>query len=244
MYHLIQNKDNKALHIAVFLLSFLFVIPLFSQEKTGKKYEILWHNKDMTTVEDLGKVWIYRYRGDLIKNVSIWDINTGKGTVTYEKNGTLHDLQIVNIERIEAGSGSRSKIIFGINNIPEIVMAEHLYLSGITDFKVTKKYVHEFKPEVKAQEIKRVDETEKVPPVTEPAPEKEGFEPWVSSSVNDTLVKEDGTVLLIKLMEITATSIRYRRADLPNGPVYNVNKRPGTMIVRYKTCIKIVFKEQ
>ena len=43
-------------------------------------------------------------------------------------------------------------------------------------------------------------------------------------SAQDIIVKADGTLLKGKVEEITETSIKYRKADNPTGPLYNVNK--------------------
>lgn len=59
----------------------------------------------------------------------------------------------------------------------------------------------------------------------------------------DEIIFKDGRELKGKVTEITQTEIKYRKCDMPDGPVYVV-KKTEVFMIRYANGSKDVFKEE
>lgn len=231
-------RNNLQGLILAVIVSSILQLNVSAQNKTGQDYEIVWANGDMTTLRDLGKVWITLKKGSDVKNVRVWEIQPENSIVVYEQNGTLHDLMMAKIAYIGSGKFSQSRLYFDQHGVPIIKSnPEYIYsFDTYTNFKVTRKAV-------------KVEETgsENTGTVSTPDPVKN---PSLSTSNQlvenmpacDTIMRPDGEVLLIKVIIINATEIRYRRLDIPEGPVYSINNTPETKVITYPKGFKIIQK--
>lgn len=58
----------------------------------------------------------------------------------------------------------------------------------------------------------------------------------------DTIVKKSGDVILAKILELNPTNIKYKRKDMPDGPLYIENKSE-IMMIKYANGLKEVFND-
>jgi len=59
----------------------------------------------------------------------------------------------------------------------------------------------------------------------------------------DIIIKKDGTKISAKVIEISATNIKYRKFSNSNGPVYNIAKS-SVFMIKYENGEKDVFNEK
>ena len=59
----------------------------------------------------------------------------------------------------------------------------------------------------------------------------------------DELIFKDGTDLKGKVVEINSTSVKYKRCDMPDGPLYVV-KKSEVFMIRYANGIREVIKQE
>lgn len=57
----------------------------------------------------------------------------------------------------------------------------------------------------------------------------------------DTLVKRNGEKLMVKMMEVNPTDVHYKRSDLPDGPLYTLQKEEIKVVI-YSNGIKESFE--
>lgn len=72
---------------------------------------------------------------------------------------------------------------------------------------------------------------------------KESTKNLIKADPCDELVFNDGTELKVKITVIDETEIRYKKCDMPDGPVY-VARKSTVFMVRYANGNKEVFKNQ
>lgn len=221
--------------ISILIITVLFSFGSFAQSSESKDLIISWENGNVTLLKDLGKVWIDLKKGNTIKKAQLWEVKPSEGKIVYEKDGSLHDMLIANINAMYAGENSMNELYFDMNNNPRIRKAEKVLneWEPFSDFKVSY-HVSSIKNEKKISEAKNDSD--------ENAAEKAESEWKYNSSGNDTLVKPSGEIVLVKMISMTETEIRYKRSDLPSGPVYVLNIDAVEEIIKNEKSIKIVLK--
>jgi hypothetical protein len=216
-------KTKTILSLLVLALSSI----AFSQTADDRP-AVYWDNGNVTLIEDLGEVWIEKNNGTTIKNTKIWEILPAKGKIVYEKNRSLHDLPIADVYRVRAGANSLHIMYFDTAYQPVIVYSgEYVYNGEVkSDFKVS--YKRDLtKPEINTQRL---------------AEQKEAPVPLLNLLARDTVVRANGEVLPVRIIQLSATAVSYKRGDLADGPLYNVNIEADTEIIRSANSIKLIFK--
>src|ERR1043166_7290797 len=184
---------------------------------------IMWDNGNATLLKDLGKVTIEFKSGPGVKNARVYDILKEKGKLVYEKDGCLHDKNIAAIECIKAGKNSRQILVFGLNNEPVIKLnADYDYLIGYAEFKVS----------YTAFELKKKRENTIVQSNIAKS-DTTTFQMEIGTQRSDTIVKASGEIITARIIHINENEVRYKRADLPDGPVYNLTNSANTEVIRY-----------
>lgn len=60
---------------------------------------------------------------------------------------------------------------------------------------------------------------------------------WLATFAQDVIVKNDKTEIKAKIEEVTETTIKYKKFEMLDGPIYNINKRDVFMVI-YKNGTK------
>lgn len=101
------------------VLAFLLWVPMFAEaenaEATGTA---AIQNKDSVLLSKLSKVRIVLKDGTMKKNCKVVEIKSY--WIVYEKDGSLHDLMIESIERIEIQDGKMEAVFFDDKHKPRI----------------------------------------------------------------------------------------------------------------------------
>lgn len=63
---------------------------------------------------------------------------------------------------------------------------------------------------------------------------------WLTGTAQDVIVNKDGTSLLGKVVEVTDTEVKYRKADNPDGPIYTL-KTADLMRINYENGQSDIF---
>lgn len=223
------------------LTALLFAVVLISpkaQAQTAPVY-IPWENGKVSLLSELEPVWIILKKGSTLKNVRIREIQNAKGIVVYQKEGTLHDVQIANIKHITAGNPSKSAMYFDDNNNPVIkpLEVDSYYAYTYADFK--------FNADAKTQDAQATQRflTSSNSVTTVTTPEKKTEADQINNPTQDTIVKGDGEILAVKILEITPTRIRFKKADNPEGPVYILGNQTSVKIIKRPKSTKIILHE-
>lgn len=64
---------------------------------------------------------------------------------------------------------------------------------------------------------------------------------FIRSSAQDTIIKRNQEIILAKILEISATEIKFKRYELPDGPDYIENKS-NIALIKYSNGLKEEFK--
>ncbi len=197
------------------LLTTLFIGHIKGQKSTLDT--ILWDNGNYTLVSELTKVWIFETNGRTHKKVTIHTIDTLSGKVEYYFEGTYHDVLISNIELIAPAKFYDNAILFDKNKMPTIqAMVLDGDASNDVSFKSQGNIGSLVVPTIK-NETKPTIQTDQVATNT--------------IEVHDEIIFSNGKKLLVKIISIADGIVKYKRADLPNGPLYVVSLSiPGTFV--------------
>lgn len=214
--------------ILILIITVLFSCGSFAQSSDRNDLIISWENGNVTLLKDLGKVWIDLKKGNTIKNAQLWEVKSLDGKIVYEKDGSLHDMLIANINAMYAGENSVNELYFDISNNPRIRKAE----KGLNEWEA----FSDFKVSYHVSSIKN---DKKNPEVKNSAAETESA---YNSIEHDTLVKATGEMMQVKIISMTETEIRYKRSDLPSGPVYILNIDACEEIIKNEKSVKIILK--
>jgi hypothetical protein len=191
---------------------------------------IMWDSGDATLLKDLGKVNIDLKQGKTVKNARIYDIQKDKGKIVYEKDGCLHDKNISAVNAITAVGNSRSAIYFELNE-PIIKMNRDLdYLSSYVDFKVS----------YTAFELRKNKQADIQPTIVKT--DITLYHVELGKRTNDTIVKANGEIVVARIIHLTEKELSYKRADLIDGPVYNLPNSPYTEVIKYTNGMKVILK--
>ena len=210
------------------MLFFINCSLLNCQTENNSGFNAIWSNGDVTYQRDLGKVWLLKSNGKTLKDVRISEFNVERKKLVYEKDRTLHDIQIVDVKGLLAGENSSHMITFNAGGLVQVINNPNYYYgSKGTFFKVSEKVVVQLTGTKKFKEPDN-DKEEDKPVIKED-----------SKNLADTLVKVNGQVIAIKLIQITDTEIRYKRMDYLNGPVYNILRKENTEIIEFPNYKKI-----
>jgi len=202
-----------------------------AQSASQENMPISWDNGNVTIMKDLGQVWIYTRKGQVIKKARIWEIQKERFSITYECEGSLHDLLIANIEKITAGMSSKDALYFE-GNIPRIRTDEYYYMAlNPSVFKVS----------YTAEQLKQASANTSSASSTSTI-QAGGNAGTVSSGANDTIQRYDGSLVPARVTLINPAEIKYTRTDIPNSPVYTIANNSQTEIKRYPSHIKIIMK--
>ena len=123
-------------------LILIFIALIFEglpAQKKAKDVVIPWENGQTSLLSELGPVYIIMKKGNDIKKARIMELDLIKGSLVFEKDGALHDLLLLKIERIDAGKNSKNSMYFDRDFQPLIRPAEYIDYSRqlFSDFKVS-----------------------------------------------------------------------------------------------------------
>jgi len=169
---------------------------------------IWWEDKTRyMLIDEQSSVWIFHKKGRPIKSAIIKEIDLQRGRIIYKRGGVLHDAYIQQIDKITPGENYKEVIVFANNQTP-----------------IGKKVVNYYAPSndsfFKWNEVERV-----IVNTTSPnhiSEEKKNLSPEPNLKA-DSLYSKDGPIYLVKVISINPEKISYRRVDIPDGPVYNLN---------------------
>jgi hypothetical protein len=225
----------------------LFSLKSFSQNSDESKPVVKWDNGDITLFKDLGKVWINLKSGTTYKNVSIWSIESVKGKLTYNKDGSLHDLMIGKIENIMAGKNSHSVLYFDNENLPRIKNTNAFFFADekSSDFYISAKGAGLVKENSEQKSLSTYEVKESKKPANNDTLSLPALNPnnFQNSVACDTIIKMNGEIVLAKIISNSQTEVRYKRVDNPDGPIYSVNKQSSTQIIKYPNALKIILNK-
>jgi len=221
--------------IKIITLAIVLLVSLKSQAQVLNNNPVIikWEKGSGTLMHELDRVWIETKTGKMIKKAKLWEINKEKGMIVYEKEGSLHDLLISNIEKIHAGNNSLNVMYFDLENNPKIKPSGNYYddFTGFSDFKISKHAIEtvtvtETKKPVEIKEENKTDVIEKN-----------------NGQLNDTIVKANGQIVFAKIKSMTDSEIRYKRTDLPEGPDYVIETNSCAEIIKNLNSIKVIMKK-
>jgi len=234
----------------------LFCFNALSQTNSKNEFTAFWPNGDVTRQADLGQVWIVKTNGKIVKEAKIREYNKAKGKLVYERERTLHDIETFNIKSITKSSNCAHHIYFDKEGNPMVTKnPEYAYGFDHTDFKksestVSKQIAQTTTTSSTAENLQRKDSTssKQTLKLTLDSAKvlKKVFAPVASSSTNtyanvcDTVVKADGTRVLVKILELSEFEIRYKRMDYLTGPVYNLIIKPETKVIQYEKSRTVI----
>ena len=189
--------------------------------------------KDQVSPAD---VQIHSIKGKSIKNVIIREIDCTKGNIVYQKDGALHDFNIDNVAGIYACDNCKQVLYFDKQNNPKIKESERFdgWVLDFCEFKISP-----ISNELVITNAKEAELTQQallndkqVEPKTEQV-----------SLMHDTLVNASGIIIPVKIIHISENEIKYKRADLPQGPLYTINSNSKTQIIKHENCFKVIINK-
>ncbi len=209
-------KSNQNKYTIIFIL---MAIQWAIGQKTNND-TIWWKDKpnSYTLLSELNTVTIKLNNGSQRKDVMIRQVDSYSGKIEYKGEGVLHDVLISEIKMIIPGKHYYHVVEFDKNNKPLIKITNQ-----IDPFKEYVKFPEHTLPKKYLQ-----TSLSKAPDSTSYTNMKSKNDPDVKPV--DTLILNNGRVILIHVQGIEDRNLRYKRADVPNGPIYNVGI--GTAIIK------------
>ena len=207
--------------LAISLILFIS-LKLVSQ---GNQNDTIWleDNKHRyTLINEIHKADIILKKGGKIKNVGLSKLSANNTALEYIKNNTLHDIQTEQIEKIVPGSNYQHALVFGSLNKPTIIKTEKTEINKT--YAVFPSAIITYSKDSDAGQISIIN-----------------LKTCSENSTNqicDTLIFDGYKKLLIHVCEIISKEVKYKRADIPNGPVYII-KADG-LYIREINKIKII----
>lgn len=191
MTHTHNSAAESNKRTTLFVIAFFLFITTNVFSQMDSSYVISWVDGNQTRLSEIGPVTIIPQTGKSIRNCTIWEIKGGN--VVYIKNGSLHDISIYKIERIDKGPGSKQAIFFDENEKPVI---RYTGISGSASINITSK-----KAEEKKDSGAHVVRSEKI---ATPAHNPQNY-----SYEQDTIVTISGSAIVCRILKETDSSIFY-----------------------------------
>lgn len=218
----------KACH--TILIALCFLLHAGTKAQSSKTDTIQWDNGNVTLLSDLNKVWIILKKGNDLKDVRIHEIRKEKGVLVYEKDKCLHDIYINNIKKIEPGKYAMNSMFFYADNTPYI-KEEYRRMDAAVNYS-------SFKSIIRAETVVKQEPVIEAKPAETTEVEEKDFTP--SSTKCDTIIDALGNITLVKVLDVTARLISYKKLSNMDGPVY-IKANNNATITRYDDCIAIKF---
>ena len=251
-----KTQSTHFKRILPFLGILLICLKALSQTNSKNEFTAFWPNGDVTRQADLGQVWIIKTNGKIVKEAKIREYHKAKGKLVYERERTLHDIETFNIKSITKSSNCAHHIYFDKEGNPMVTKnPEYAFGYDNSDFKKSelassKQAAQTTTSSSKAENVQRRDSisSKHTPKLTVDTAIvlKKVIAPVAYSSTNtyasvcDTVVKSDGTRVLVKILELSEFEIRYKRMDYLTGPVYNLIIKPETKVIQYEKSRTVI----
>lgn len=198
------------------------------QSQNISRDTIYWDNGNISFLPELGTVIIVLKKGSNVKDARLVEIKKQKGILTYEKEKCLHDVYISNIKRVEPGKNALSHLVFTDGNTPYI-KKQYTQMDAMikySDFKSTK--IVRIEPEP-------VKEEKQAAVPVQPIIQDKQIQTRTS---NDTIIEENGRIILARIIDIDANFVSYKKVSNPNGPVY-IKSVKGGKVTKYANCSSV-----
>ncbi len=171
-----------------------------------------------TLLSELNTVTIKLINGTQIKEVSIRNIDTSSEKIEYLGRGVLHDVYISEIRMIIPGKHYYQVLEFDNSKRP------YLRINGqidpLKDYSHFPKHTLPQKTQLVSTSLTpKIDSSYSMP-----------IKPGYAGIACDTLILSNKKILLIHVQSIEGRYLKYKRADVPDGPIYNVAL--GTAIIK------------
>jgi hypothetical protein len=205
-------------------ISFILFIS-FRLLSQGNLNDTIWWEGDKlryTLINEIHNADIILKKGGKIKNVGLSKLSANNTVLEYIENNTLHDIQTEKIERIVPGSSYQYALVFKTLNKPFIIKTDKTEIAktyAVFPSNSIKSSEDSDAPQISILNLKASSDNH-------------------TNQICDTLIFEGYKKLLIHVYEINSKEIKYRRADIPNGPLYII-KTDG-LYIRELNNIKII----
>ncbi len=212
----------KSSQIKLSIIVMLFGIQwLIGQNQTNDT--IWWKDQPNTysLLSEITTVTIKLNNGSQIKDVSLRNLDCNSSKIEYKGQGVLHDVYISEIKMIVPGKHYYQVMEFDKDNKPSLKIANQ-----IDPLKDYSKFPKHTLPQQKSDapilspsiNTSSLANTTTINHTTKPA---------------DTLILNNGKIILIHIQSLEGRNLRYKRVDVPDGPIYNVNTG-SAVIKQYK----------
>lgn len=203
-------------------------LPVTTKAQVVKTDSVFWDNGHVSLLSDLSPVLIILKKGSDLKNVRIKEIKKERGILVYETEKCLHDVNISNIKRIQAGKYTTHPMFFYADNTPYIKM-EDPRIDPMVDYQEFRSVKMPLAITVKP---KSVVVTEQYKIKITPSDVTDGC---------DTIIEKSGIITLAKIIEVDARLISYKKMSNPDGPIY-IKANNNATITKYGNCMSIHLK--